>query len=128
MPIHLIQETTRILIRAVLCPIISLLCSGYVMCQAQENIPKRGFHPTGSYALTDLEKINTVNGNMMFHVPMASLPNGRGNSPGAKVGLFYNSKLYDSQTIFKPFPIIGGLYPTSELKKSEEGGWRYGFE
>lgn len=124
---HLIQRITRVCARAILCTAISLLCHSYVVGQAQENIPNRGFQPAGSYALTDLENINTVNGNMMFNVPMASLPHGRGGSPGARVGAFYNSKLYDTQTIIKSHPLLG-LTATSELIKSEEGGWRYGFE
>jgi RHS repeat-associated protein len=124
-----IRSTTRLFIKLAICLAISFICGNYVTGQAQSNAPNRGFQPAGSYALTDLEDINTVNGNLIFRIPMASLPHGRGGSPGSKAGLFYNGKLYDTQTAFRAGPpLIGGVFATSELKKSEEGGWRYGFE
>ncbi len=62
---------------AVVCVVIALL-TGAVDTRAQEGTqPKRGFHPAGSYALGDLETISTTNGNLMLHIPMASLPAGR---------------------------------------------------
>jgi hypothetical protein len=58
--------------------------------------PGHGFQPGGSYALSQIETINTANGNMMLRIPLAALPSGRGNSPGFQLGLVYNSKLYDT--------------------------------
>jgi len=60
---------------------------------AQESAPKRGFQPGNSYALGDIETINTTNGNLMIHFPLASLPVGRGGLT-AGINLIYNSKLY----------------------------------
>ena len=57
--------------------------------------PERGFYPGGSYAIGDIETINTANGNLMLNIPLASLPAGRGGSAGPGVSLIYNSKLYN---------------------------------
>jgi hypothetical protein len=46
--------------------------------EAQDKTPQRGFTPHGSYVLTDIETINTSNGNMMLRIPLASLPPTRG--------------------------------------------------
>ncbi len=62
---------------------IVILLGGALNVQAQDNnTPQRGFHPAAPYALTDLETINTVNGTLMFHLPLAAPPDGRGRSPG----------------------------------------------
>jgi hypothetical protein len=61
----------------------------------QEKAPERGFRPSGSYALSDIETISTTSGNMILKVPLASLPPGRGGL-SATLSLLYNSKLYDS--------------------------------
>ena len=60
-----------------------LLCVASSALAQDSSTPQRGFQPAGSYALTDLETINTTNGNMLLSIPMAALPPGRGNSPGA---------------------------------------------
>jgi hypothetical protein len=76
---------------------VMFLGVGGLKTYAQEGTkPNRGFHPTGSYALTDLETINTTNGNLMLHVPMVSLPPGRGGHPGGGFTLNYNSKVWDT--------------------------------
>jgi YD repeat-containing protein len=126
------SQKTQIAIRffrIISCFVIFLLFWSQATGQAQDNTPKRGFQPAGSYALTDLEDINTVNGNMIFRVPLASLPHGRGGSPGAKAGVFYNSKIYDTQTIFK-YSSASQWVATSQLvdNPSDDGGWSYGFE
>jgi RHS repeat-associated protein len=97
-----------------------------VHAQANET-PQRGFHPAGSYALTDIETINTNNGNLMLRLPMASLPAGRGGSLSASIGLFYNSKIWDSQTLIWK-DTFNNTYTDHLLRNSPEGGWRYGFE
>jgi len=65
---------------------------------AQEATKGRGFSPIGSYALSDIETINLVTGNLMFHLPIASLPPGRGGL-SASLSLVYNSKLWDSDVV-----------------------------
>src|SRR5262245_10877501 len=105
--------------------IISFLF-GKVLAQPEQT-PQRGFHPAGSYALTDIETINTNNGNLMLRLPMASLPAGRGGSLSASVGLFYNSKIWDSKTLIWK-DTFNNTYTDHLLRESPEGGWRYGFE
>jgi RHS repeat-associated protein len=105
--------------------IISVLFSG-IYAQTDQT-PQRGFHPAGSYALSDIETINTNNGNLMLRLPLASLPAGRGGSLSASIGLFYNSKNWDSQiSIWRD--TFFNTYTDHLLRDSPEGGWRYGFE
>lgn len=62
---------------------------------AQERRPDRGFRTANSYSITDIENVNMTNGNLMMQIPLASLPAGRGTSPGYTVSLNYNSKLWN---------------------------------
>src|SRR5712691_13478371 len=75
----------------------ALLSWNVMTGSGQETAPKRGFQAGGSYALSDIESINTTNGNLMMHFPLASLPVGRGGLT-AGINLIYNSKLYNSHT------------------------------
>src|SRR5258708_7581814 len=99
----------------------------------QESAPKRGFQPGASYALSDIESINTTNGNLMMHFPLASLPVGRGGLT-AGINLVYSSKLYNSHTSwFQDFsahppegcPIQGCYYQKTELGFTNDGGLNY---
>jgi len=106
---------------------------------AQDASNKRGFQPGNSFAIGDFETINTTNGNWMLKFPLGSLPGGR-NGLSAGINLFYNSKLYDSETQWFVDPndscnIIGeageGIlvcpyYQKSVLKESPQGGWQSG--
>src|SRR5262245_4985680 len=98
------------------------LCST-VRCQDGQKT--RGFYPGASYAVSDIDVVNTKNGNLMISVPLTSLAPGRTGLSSA-VGLFYDSKIYDTYS----YP--DGRYPegpnTTELVPSQEGGWRYGFQ
>ena len=60
-----------------------------VQAQDEQNA-KRGFHPANSYALGDIETIGTISGNLMLHIPLASLPAGR-NGLTASLQLNYRS-------------------------------------
>lgn len=105
---------------------VAALFLGAADVRAQEGSqPNRGFHPAGSYALTDLETINTTNGNMMLHLPLVSLPAGRGGNPGAKVQLNYNGKLYDTH-VEVGIGSRGEPVEKNFIDPSEEGGWKYG--
>jgi RHS repeat-associated protein len=86
--------------------------------------PKRGFYPAGSYALSDIESINTTQGNLILKIPIVSLPAGRGGM-AAGVGLYYNSKPYETFS-FQDGRFEDGSYSTV-LMASDAGGWRYGF-
>lgn len=74
-----------------------LICLLTSLCMAQDGSNKRGFTPGNSFSIGDIETINTTNGNLMLRFPMASLPAGR-NGLSAGINLYYNSKLYDSET------------------------------
>src|SRR5262245_2668791 len=54
-------------------------------CMAQQT-QQRGTYPQGSYALSNIESINPVNGNLMFNIPLGALPAGR-KGMSAGVGL-----------------------------------------
>jgi hypothetical protein len=99
---------------------------------------ERGFQPGNSYALSNIESINTVNGNVGLRFPLASLPVGRGGFT-ASINLLYNSKLYDSEIAYfrdenepcemqgeDPGVLVCPYYQKRLLKPSEDGGWRYG--
>jgi RHS repeat-associated protein len=98
------------------------LCGAVVQAQNPTQ-PKRGFYPAGSYALSDLESINTANGNAILRIPLVSLPAGRGGL-SAGVGLFYNSKIWESYS-YEDGRFEDGSSAT-ELRPSNAGGWRYG--
>src|SRR6266850_6528939 len=123
MPFLTRKINRRLAIRVVLCAILSLTASAVV--SAQEKAPERGFRPAGSYALSDIETISTTSGNMMLKVPLAAMPAARGGL-SVSLNLIYNSKLYDS------FPasafINNSYYDVTNLKKSQSGGWRYGYQ
>lgn len=110
-------------IRVFFCITVAIATSSFTL--GQEKAPERGFRPSGSYALSDIETISTTSGNMILKVPLASLPPGRGGL-SASLSLLYNSKLYDS------FPsstyINHSFYEVTNLKKSQAGGWRYGYK
>jgi RHS repeat-associated protein len=89
--------------------------------------PEHGFQPAGSYALSNIETINTANGNMMLRIPLAALPPGRGNSPGFQLGLVYNSKLYDTHIEEIPDEGTGQIVQQIQLNPSEQGGWHFDF-
>ena len=100
-----------------------------VTCYAQsegQTIPHRGFQPTDSYALGNIETINTTNGNLMLNIPLASLPAGRGSSPGFQLALRYNSKIWNGQADVAPNPQHPDLnVDVTWLVHSSQGGWDY---
>lgn len=94
--------------------------------QSENRSPDKGFLPARSYALSDIENINTTNGNVVVSVPVASLPPGR-NGLSHGINLYYNSKLYES--------FVGDATNTSNqtisanlLRDDQNGGWRYGYK
>ncbi len=94
---------------------------------AQQGTPQRGTYSQGSYALSDIENINATNGNLMFHLPLGSLPAGR-KGMGAGVGLYYNSKLWDSWLGYACDYNGNCESDVEQLYASPEGGWRFGYE
>ena len=92
-----------------------------------EKNPLRGFFPTGSYSLSDIETINNVNGNVILRTPIASLPSGRGGL-SAGVSLIYNSKLWEANASVATDCLDTTKSPTTtyDLAQSANGGWHYG--
>lgn len=94
---------------------------------SQERNPDRGFRAHNSYSISDLENVNTVNGNMMLTIPLASLPAGRGTTPGYTVSLHYNSKNWNANREFRNDGIDDGTstayYSRELIEPGEQGGW-----
>jgi hypothetical protein len=67
----------------------------------QDRNPDRGFRSSNSYSFSEIENVNMTNGNLMLTIPLASLPAGRGSSPGFTVALHYNSKLWNVKREFR---------------------------
>ena len=95
----------------------------------QGSTPDRGFQPGGSYALSDIEAVNSNNGNLMLNLALGKLAPGRGGVSGQLI-LRYDSKLYDSQTQWyqdwdhmvqdQPQTVVRNM-----LVPSDQGGWHY---
>lgn len=54
---------------AVLFFLLVALSGGARTVQAQDDTPKRGFQPANSFALSDVETVNTTNGNLILNLP-----------------------------------------------------------
>lgn len=111
--------------------LIAIIINGLVLNSssfAQERQPDRGFQTGNAYSISDIETINTTNGNLMLNIPLASLPAGRGSSPGFTLSLTYNSKLYDKKREDRddgqPVQVGNTKYHRELLSQTEAGGWR----
>ncbi len=111
--------------------LLCLLMASVVTSHAQEQSPKRGFNPGGSYAISDIETVSTTGGNLSLNVPLGMLPAGRGGMK-ASVNLVYNSKLWDTYPLNVPAPTEDvtdtDSWNETRLRYSEDGGWRYAFK
>lgn len=110
--------------------ILILAITGIVL--GQGSTPQRGFHPGGSFVMSDIETINTnlFQGNLMLNFPLAKLPPGR-NGLTAGIYLRYDSKLYDSRLEYYPDYEYGTppdpvIVQRNVLTPSDKGGWHYG--
>ena len=90
--------------RTVLCGAsLFLVLTLHAAAVGQGSTPDRGFHPGGSYALSDIETINTSNGNLMLNLALGKLAPGRG-------GLFRSSKpALRLQAIRQSDSVLSGL-------------------
>jgi RHS repeat-associated protein len=104
---------------------VTLILSIVPLANAQDDAnPKRGFYPGGSYSVSDIETINTANGNLILTIPIASLPAGRGGQRGPGFSLTYNSKIWNVQTTHDPGePGSGEGITFRDLIGG--GGWNY---
>jgi hypothetical protein len=92
------------------------------------NMPSRGLVPTGLFAVSDLETINVVNGNLLFRIPLASLPGYKASGLTAGFNLTYNSQIYDIS--YDPgFSQAGNTQTIFQHLSSSRsgGGWQYGY-
>ncbi len=128
-----VQGIRNLVLRAILLLGLALFPAS-VIAQTTINpdpiAPQRGFYPGGSYALSDIETINTINGDLMFSIPLVSLPPGRAGFT-AGIRLVYNSKLWDSTARKDWDPQIQANRTYRSLKKGDNigfGGWSYGFQ
>ncbi len=101
-------------------------------CLANAQQPDRGFQAANSYAAAGLGAVNLTNGNVVLNIPIASLPAGRGGSPGYSVNLQYNSKLWQSHQSSRDDGSADEYgntrYSLSTISLSERGGWRLASE
>jgi RHS repeat-associated protein len=110
---------------ALVCSLVLIACLS-LTSHAQDENPQRGFYPGGSYGISDIEKFNNVNGNLILNIPIAGLPPGRAGM-SAGVNLIYNSKLWDTSA--EQFPnCVNQLVTQHFLYESPRGGWKYGFQ
>lgn len=102
---------------------------------AQQRQPDRGFQAANSYSAGSFDAVNVSNGNVVINLPIASLPAGRGTSPGFTVTLQYNSKLWDSKQTTFSSALQQGVgqvnienesysYYSDNLMLSDRGGWK----
>ena|SRR5690349_4189438 len=101
-----------------------------VLGVAQDSTPARGFQLAGSYAISDIETVNSHNGDLMLNVLLGKLAPGRGGLSG-QLSLRYDSKLYDSQTqYYQDWDHMAGDEPRVAVRNmlvtSDQGGWKYG--
>ncbi len=112
-----------------------ILSAGLLMvsgCLATAQQPDRGFQAANSYAAAGLGAVNLTNGNVVLNIPIASLPAGRGGSPGYSVNLQYNSKLWQSHQSSRDDGSADEYgntrYSLSTVSESDRGGWRLASE
>jgi hypothetical protein len=98
----------------------------------------RGFRPTGSYSISNIESVNETSGGVSLKIPLAQTPPGR-NGHRYGLSLHYNSAFYDldlngsgnveiaDEGAYPPtsYPNLqyNSLYPRDGGTTS--GGWRY---
>ncbi len=102
--------------------LICLLLAGHSGIQAQDKHSQQNFQPGIPYAISDIESINTTNGNLMFNFGFGSV-RGRGTAQQG-ISLKYNSKLYESH-VMTTLDLNGDLKPQKFIRPDYEGGWKY---
>jgi len=107
-----------------------LLAAAPGLLRAQEaGKPERGFQPARTYTVSEVETINIINGNLIYEIPLASLPPGRGGmSLGVK--LLYNSALYNTQRSWEGEGYGWHMRDRMVLNPYSQGGsgWQFGYE
>jgi hypothetical protein len=104
---------------------IAVVAAATARAQEDGVRPERGFTPAGSYALSDIESVDLSGGNLALNVPLASLPPGRGGSPGFRLNLRYNSKLFNSFKQVEWVQSTNRKVDKQYLGDTPDGGWHY---
>ena len=96
----------------------------------QVRMPVRGPKADSPFSSAGVDSVNLTNGNLLFSMPLASLPRGRGESPDFPISIRYNSKLWDArrEERFDGIPDENGStrYFAELAVPSEHGGWSVG--
>lgn len=100
----------------------AVVCTG-VFGQNDPANPQRGIAQGASYSISEIETINTTNGNLMLNIPLVGLPKGRGTA-GASISLMYNSKLFDT-VIEETLDQSQQMALQNFVHPSPDGGWKY---
>lgn len=88
---------------------------GAPAARSQEEVetnPERGFSPGRTYAISEIENVDVIGGNLNVQISLASLPPGRAGMT-AGVNLIYNSQLYDLRLDYSKNIYQGGIRITS---------------
>ena len=72
---------TKRVVAAAMVGMAALGLAGSLWAQNTE-VPERGFQPTGSYRLSDIETVNTKNGNVMLTGAAGGIAPSAGRQPG----------------------------------------------
>lgn len=82
---------------ALFCFLLTALAATKLTGVAQQSAarPDRGTRPTGAYAVSDIESIDLINGNLSLRIPLASLPPIVGGRLSYGLTAVYNSKTWN---------------------------------
>jgi RHS repeat-associated protein len=91
-------------------------------------MPPRGIVPTGGYKLSDIETVDVASGNLIYQIPITSLPPGRAGW-NAAVNLTYNSQVWDPSFETMTSVVQPGVQSNFELLQTSQtgGGWQLGY-
>ena len=109
--------------------VIALVSSLSATAAAQSAArPDKGMRPTGSYAVSDIEKVSMTNGNVNVSIPLASLPPIAGGKLSWTIAANYNSKMWDMNRVEEqdtstiPFT----RWITNHIQASSNSSWIIG--
>ncbi len=111
-------------------PVWMFLCSGIVAAQDVLTDPPNsssgasGQAISGSFALSNIESVNALNGIVSLNIPAAQLPPGPGGF-SAGVNLVYNSSIFDLQT---EVATTTGYLQMAYVPSAHGGGWNYSYQ
>jgi RHS repeat-associated protein len=108
--------------------IIALLFGVQLQVSAQSSQtsarPDRGTASNGTYSMSDIERINVINGNLGLNISLASLPPLAGGKLNAAFTASYNSKTWDvkrEEIETEAFP--SQRYEKKIIQASGQSGW-----